>query len=401
MRIWYVGLERYESRYTLQLTDWTTVELKRLGVETVNVGGSRLIPTHQKIEIGQALDAHGRPYFAMSQIIWLIERLYNGEIHSSDWIYFEDMFHPGIESLFYILDQIPENKRPFIGMKNQANTIDPDDFTNYLGMAPWMREYEQMVINGIDCLFVNSPEMVNFAVAAGWREKVDIAVVGHYINLGMVRNLLGEKPMPWSERQDRVVFASRLVHEKQPEIFLELSRKVWEDKMFSHVHFEILSGVPMASSPYFDSIMIWHDANHHRTSIRQNLTKVEYYRALNQSKVMFNCALQDWVSYVLLEASALGMNTLFPAYRSFPHALNSNPNLLYIPWSLDDAANKLKKLLKFYYEASAFPSEDNSHAVERMVSVMSSYVLYPKTTPKYVLPKTTKHLPGDAYDIHD
>jgi hypothetical protein len=179
MKIWYCGLEPYISRYTLQLKDWTFAEYKRLGVDYVDVPGS--FPegeSKDQIKIGQALDAHTRPYFAMSQIQWLIERLRNGEISSKDWIYFEDMFHPGIESLFYILALNPVH-RPFIGMKNQAQTIDPDDFTNYTGMAPWMREYEQMVLNAVDCIFVNAPEMVNFAVAAGWRKKVALALVGH------------------------------------------------------------------------------------------------------------------------------------------------------------------------------------------------------------------------------
>jgi hypothetical protein len=32
-----------------------------------------------------------------------------GEVTAEDVIYFEDMFQPGIESLPYIMDQVPQN----------------------------------------------------------------------------------------------------------------------------------------------------------------------------------------------------------------------------------------------------------------------------------------------------
>ena len=52
--------------------------------------------------------------------------------------------------------------------------------------------------------------------------------------------------------------------------------------------------------------------------IYENLKKDEYYEILADSRVLFNCALQDWVSNTVSEADSLGTNVLFPAYRSFP-----------------------------------------------------------------------------------
>ena len=57
------------------------------------------------------LDAHGRSYFGMSQIMNLVQMMRNGECTGEDVIYFEDMFQPGIESLPYIMDQIPDNSK--------------------------------------------------------------------------------------------------------------------------------------------------------------------------------------------------------------------------------------------------------------------------------------------------
>jgi hypothetical protein len=64
--------------------------------------------------LGQVLDAHGRSYFSMSQMMNLVQLMKNGEVTAEDVIYFEDMFQPGIESLPYIMDQIPAEQRPRI-----------------------------------------------------------------------------------------------------------------------------------------------------------------------------------------------------------------------------------------------------------------------------------------------
>jgi hypothetical protein len=54
--------------------------------------------------------------------------------------------------------------------------------------------------------------------------------------------------------------------------------------------------------------------------------------------------LQDWVSNTVSEADTFGTLTLYPAYRSFPEVFANNPKNMYIPWSLDDAAEKLEKM---------------------------------------------------------
>ena len=57
------------------------------------------------------LDAHGRSYFGMSQIMNLVKMMREGEVTNEDVIFFEDMFQPGMSSLPYIMDQVdPEMK---------------------------------------------------------------------------------------------------------------------------------------------------------------------------------------------------------------------------------------------------------------------------------------------------
>ena len=75
------------------------------------------------------------------------------------------------------------------------------------------------------------------------------------------------------------------------------------------------------------------------------LKKDDYYNLLADSRVV-PCALQDWVSNTVSEADTFGTLTLYPAYRSFPEVFANNGNHLYVPWSIDDAVQKLQKMFK-------------------------------------------------------
>ena len=102
-----MGLEPYEGRYTLQLQDWATAVFKRRGIDYVIVPGETIDNT-KSISVGQVLDAHGRSYFGMSQLMNLVQMMRNGECGGEDVVFFEDMFQPGMEALPYILPQTPE-----------------------------------------------------------------------------------------------------------------------------------------------------------------------------------------------------------------------------------------------------------------------------------------------------
>ena len=72
-----MGLEPYEGRYTLQLQDWTERAYKKRGIDYVVVPGTTIDDT-KAISVGQVLDAHGRSYFGMSQMMNLVQMMRNG-----------------------------------------------------------------------------------------------------------------------------------------------------------------------------------------------------------------------------------------------------------------------------------------------------------------------------------
>ena len=170
-KLFYMGLESYEARYTLQLTEWNTRVFERRGIDYVVVPGDTIDNT-QSISVGQVLDAHGRSYFSMSQMMNLVQMMRNGDVTNKDVIYLEDMIQPGIESLPYILDQVPESLRPRIYVRCLAQAIDPDDFVHVWGMAEWMSTYEKMVNCFVTGVLATNEEMVAHMRIAGWRAPI-------------------------------------------------------------------------------------------------------------------------------------------------------------------------------------------------------------------------------------
>ena len=199
-RLFYMGLEPYEARYTLQLTEWSVRAFRRRKLDYMVVPGTPIDST-KSISVGQVLDAHGRAYFAMSQMMNLIQLMRNGEVGRHDCVFFEDMFHPGLESLGYIMCQVPSSDRPRIYLRCLAQSIDPDDFVHSTGMAMWMRHFERMCDNlpGVRFL-MSSEEMVAHARIAGWREAPMYNISGLSFGKDEVVSRVAQVN-PWDVRQ--------------------------------------------------------------------------------------------------------------------------------------------------------------------------------------------------------
>ena len=368
-KLFYMGLESYEARYTLQLTEWNRRVFDRRGLDVVYVPGSTIDDT-KSISVGQVLDAHGRSYFSMSQMMNLVQMMRNGEVTNEDVIYFEDMFQPGIESLPYIMDQIPAEQRPAVYVRCLAQAIDPDDFVHVWGMAKWMGLYEKMVNEFVTGVLATNEEMVAHMRIAGWTAPIynisGLAFGKEEVleRIGGVANI-----RPFAARKRRVGFAARFDQEKQPGFYMDLAERFQENN--TDVTFAIFSGSPLRSNNPEYVARARDLAAKGLLEIHENLTKNEYYELVNDSRVLFNCALQDWVSNTVSEADTLGCNVLYPAYRSFPETFANAPNRLYIPWSEDDAYEKLKLLLNEPHHNMGLISDWNNGTVDRIVDIIT------------------------------
>jgi hypothetical protein len=371
-KLFYMGLEPYKARYTLQLQDWNIEVFNRRKLNYVVVPGETL-SNDQAIVTGQVLDAHGRSYFGMSQLMNLVKMMKAGEVTSEDVIYFEDMFQPGFESLPYILNQVSEAHRPKIFVRCLAQSIDPDDFVHVWGMAKWMGSYEKMVCEAVSqsggAILATNEEMVMNMKIAGWEAPI-YNISGLAFGKSEVQSRVSSIK-PFIDRKHRVVFSARWDQEKQPDFYMDLIEAYFKRHPDAYgVEFCVCSGGKLKSNN--DSYMQRTRDMQSRglLSIHEDLEKNEYYNIVNDSRVVFNCALQDWVSNTVSEADALGCNVLYPAYRSFPETFSNDPERLYIPWSVEDALDKLEKLLKKPHGNMGAISDYNNGTIDRIVDIL-------------------------------
>ena len=348
-KLFYMGLESYEARYTLQLQDWNEREFRKHGIDYEIIKGEEL-DNSKAIVTGSVLDAHGRSYYSLSQTMNLVQKMKNGEITSDDVIFYEDMFTPGLECLPYIMDQSPPEYRPKVFLRFLAQTTDPDDFLIREGMFDWMRRYEQMVDEFVTGIIVASEEFVAHLRTAGFKKP--IYVTGLPFGKEEVQERI-PNPKPLIERSNRVGFAARWDDEKQPHFYMDLAEEYY--KIDPTVEFAIFCGHPelKSSDPeYVERAMALQGGERNdgwperkaNFKIYTGLKKDDYYNLLADSKVLFNCALQDWVSNTVSEADSFGTLTLYPAYRSFPEVFANNGRHLYVPWSMEDCVGKLSNM---------------------------------------------------------
>jgi hypothetical protein len=371
-KLFYMGLEPYEGRYTLQLQDWSERAFNKRGIEYVIVPGTT-IDDSKSISVGQVLDAHGRSYFGMSQLMNLVQMMRNGECTGEDVVFFEDMFQPGIESLPYIMNQIPKSQQPKVYLRCLAQSIDPDDFIHVWGMSKWMNMYELMCneIPNVNILATNE-EMVAHMRIANWKAPI-YNISGLSFGKEEVQSRVKEIK-PFKERTMRVVFGARWDQEKQPGFFMDIVEDLSIEAMKQNVpdyEFALCIGGPLRSNAqkYIDRARQMEKDG--KLKIYENLKKDEYYNILADSRVLFNCALQDWTSNTVSEADTLGSNVLFPAYRTFPEVFTNDEERLYIPWSKVDAIEKMKKLMLKPHPNQGKISDWTDGTIDRMIDIMT------------------------------
>jgi hypothetical protein len=212
-------------------------------------------------------------------------------------------------------------------------------------MGEFMGHYERMVDSFVDGVLATNEEMVMHMKIAGWKAPI-YNISGLVFNTEEVQERVGNKITPWNERTPRVVFSARWDQEKQPDFYMDVIEAWHRRHPGSGVEFAVCSGAKLKSN---------NDSYMNRTremqaagvlTIYEDLEKNDYYSIVNDSRVVFNCALQDWVSNTVSEADALGCNVLYPAYRSFPETFANDHTRMYVPWSIEDALDKLEKLLQ-------------------------------------------------------
>ncbi len=197
-----------------------------------------------------------------------------------------------------------------------AQSVDQNDFT--FEMLPWIRHYEKGNGAILDGIFVNCKALKNLLVKQEISHPDKIHVHGHIYNSKKVKEMF---PDNWGniKKKKQVVYSSRIDTEKDPYLFLKLANYCFF--IDPEIKFVVTTSSPELRSNDPKIVESFLNYQFPNLDIRVNQTKTQYYGTLLESKIQFNCADQDFISYCLLEALTCECIPVYPNYLSFPEVL--------------------------------------------------------------------------------
>jgi len=334
--IFYVPLEPLAERYTVQLSapkiGWIERRWNEEGVPYVRVEGKGL---RNEIKEGVVLDAVGRGYWACSQIMSLLQLIDQGCVKDDDLIYFDDFWHPGIESLPYAFHIL--GCRPKMFAMLHAQSVDPFDFT--YPMRRWMRSFEHGIGKILEGIFVTSTCLKDLVVQAGISTEEKVHITGLPFNSEEVKT---HWPPSLPEKKKQVIFSSRWDMEKRPDIFLKIVDKTIRRR--PDIRFVVTTSATRLRSNQPSSLDLLYRSIERfpqNLELREDQTKEQYYQNLLESRIQINTADQDFVSWTLLEAATCGCTPVYPYYLSFPEALEFRHEYMYPKNDVDGAVDRI------------------------------------------------------------
>ena len=308
-KVFYFGLEPLKARYTYQLSkEWMPATFAPYSdkLEFVDVEGE--FDPDQQIKVGAVLDAVGRGKFAMSQCSTFLDMLNNDQVNNGDVIFLQDYWHPGIEAILYAVDLYGIEIEIYAML--HAQSVDEYDFT--YPMREWMRGFELGLDKRMTGIFVGSTIHKDQLRQAGF--EAPIHIVSLPLHLELTRAKLPDYNIN-KRKKNVVVYSSRLDKEKNPFFMMAVAEKYLNE--FPALEWHVTtSGKEFKSMlpGVLDALNELAERNP-RFKLLNNLTKEEYYRELAEAKIQFNCSLQDYVSWTVLESTAFGCDIVFPKFQ--------------------------------------------------------------------------------------
>lgn len=280
--IWYVPLEYIDRRYTKAMDEVIREELDRQNKEYTVVGNideEQVIPNNKDF-----LNSTGTNITRFGQLAEIAKLFARGEIKDGDTFFFSDLWAAGIESIPYMA-YFNDKKVKITGILH-AGSFTPSDFV--ANLKHWAFDYERAVIKMTDKIFIGSSQPLIDLIDGGYIDEYGkVYITGIPISTEKMYELV-EPLSNFKEKEDIVVFAGRLVDEKQPHLFDRLKD----------------------TYPEYTFIK----------TLDLDLDKEGYYDLLKRAKLFVSFAKQENYGIAAVEAAAYGVNLLVPddlSYKDF------------------------------------------------------------------------------------
>lgn len=301
--IYVVGLEKIESRYTIEWYDYIpnllekTVSNTNSSTSIVNVEGFE-VDSQQSLN-GAFLDFAGTNIWKSSQLEAIAHEFRKGNVQPNSIFLYTDAWNPSVLQLRY-MSELYNIPILIYGMWH-AGSYDPQDFLGRLiGQKSWIRYTELAMFHAYD---------INW-FATVYHSDIFIESVRQLQPFYNFYNKIQYTGWPMSYLKDRfqdidldkktntIVFPHRLAPEKQVDIFKDLA----------------------ISMPEYNWIICQ----------EKKLTKSEYHDILKSSKIVFSASLQETLGISTCAESTLSYNIpLAPDRLSYSEIFKDYDDFLY------------------------------------------------------------------------
>ena len=281
--IYLVDLEYVETRYTAQWKTELPQQIADATAQNITVieGPADVAGTPTP---GAFLDFGGTNIYKSAQTAQISQHIQKGEIKDGDHFVFADAWHPGIINLKYMLDLLEIDAK--IHALWHAGSYDPHDFLGRLiGDKPWVRYTELALFDAIDKNYFASQFHIELFVGTFFGPNDEEYIRNKIVRTGWPMEYLNRHIDATPIKDNIILFPHRNAPEKQLDIFLDLQKQLPQYKFIN-------------CNDY-------------------NLTKSEYNKLLQQSKMVFSANLQETLGIGCYEILMAGGIPLVPNRLSY------------------------------------------------------------------------------------
>jgi len=343
-KLFVLTLQPLRERYTEYWYYWFKDRLCKYFDEIIYVDGDIL---EHDIGNGAFLPIAGSYYWEFTQLSKMTKLIHSGAVSDDDIVLAMDIEFPGhAVAVKYLLQKMGLNTKVYGWL--HAGSYTKGDFVQFL--EPSMKYFEMGWLMAFDGIFVASkyhkqailkrrvfPLMTNTNAVDATEIYSKIHVVGNPFYVDWAWSLAGiSEPKPFEEREYDIIISDRPDVEKNiawalaiavasnaKKIAVCTGRKEWRGWNFKHIR-------TLAERLGVD--------------IYEGLSKREYYRLLNNSKIWLTASHEENFGYCAVEALAFRTIPVMPNCCAFPEHVDYNPKYLYD--NFDDAVYKINRFLR-------------------------------------------------------
>jgi len=281
--IYLVDLEYVETRYTAQWKDCFPQQIAdRTGQDITVIEGPADIAN--VVTPGAFLDFGGTNIYKAEQVKIIAQHFQNGDVKDGDHFVFADAWHPGVLQLKYMTELLGVDVTVH-GLWH-AGSYDAHDFLGRLiGDKRWVRHTEYAMFDAFDKNYFASQFHIGMFASVMFTAEDEEYLRSKIVRTGWPMEYLNTHLTPTLQKEDIILFPHRNAPEKQLDIFLDLKKEL----------------------PQYEFI----NCNDY------NLTKTEYNKLLEQSKMVFSANNQETLGISCYEILRAGGMPLVPNRLSY------------------------------------------------------------------------------------